>query len=428
MSRIVSFRELETCSETSVTIRARILTYRIGRSFSFVLLKGNNNKTIQAIVPLKLKSIFDISPESILLVSGVLQKTPEPVKSADYKHLELYVRDFEVYNVAHPLPYLVKDSETVDTQLRLSYPWLSHRSPYFQKIMRAKALFLKSCRNYLDNNEFIEFQTPKIIPNASESGAEVFKLNYFGKEACLAQSPQLYKQMLINSDYGRIYEIGPIFRAENSLTNRHLCEFTGLDFEMTLDSDFTEIIKMAWNMLYFVFNNLNGKFDTEVIIPKIPLMIHFKDGAKLLQERNVEQDPNGDISTPNEKLLGQIVKEKYGSDLFVLTNYPKSVRPFYTKECENDPIYTNSFDIILRGIEISSGAQRIDNPIELINNIESKGIDSRTLKEYIDSFHYGSWPHGGCGFGVERVIACYLNLNSIHMGSYCPRTPTRFEP
>ncbi|CAH6419340.1 Aspartyl-tRNA synthetase [uncultured virus] len=444
---------LESTLKGKVEVKARIATFRKGRKISFVLIKGYNNKTMQAVVNSEHKSLLDSPPESILLIRGELKQTSTEVKMADYKNIELMVEGFEVVSEAEKFPFLVKDVDNVGNQLLLEHPWLAHRSSGKQLIMKTKALFLKYARQYLDANNFIETQTPKIIAGASESGSEVFKLEYFGRNACLAQSPQLYKQMLINSDYGRVYEVGPIFRAENSQTNRHLCEFTGFDIEMAIDHGFMEVIKMAWNMIYIIFNQLNENLPTgspRLIMPSDPLVITFEAGAKLLQEHVIEsglditkvcnpawldsnrnfqfQDPLQDISTTNEKLLGQIVKEKYNSDLFVLTNYPRAVRPFYTKVSENDSNYTDSFDIILRGIEISSGAQRVDNVDELISNMKAKGIDIDNMKYYVESFRYGSWPHGGCGFGVERIISCYLGLNDVPGCSYCPRTPVRCEP
>ena len=310
----------------------------------------------------------------------------------------------------------------------MEYPWLSHRSEKYKEILRAKSLFLKYVRKYLDKQDFIEVQTPKIVPGISESGANVFKLQYFDKEACLAQSPQLYKQMLINSDCGRVYEIGPIFRAENSHTKRHLCEFTGLDIEMVLDQGLAEVIEMGWKMLKYSLSCLSASFSQKLEIFEKPLILTFEEGAKLLKEVGYEQNCMEDISTVNERRLGKIVKEKYNSDLFVLSHYPTSVRPFYTKINEENPEITESFDIIFKGVEIASGAQRIDNIDELEKNLETKKVDPTTLGYYLESFKYGSWPHGGFGMGVERIISLYLDLNEVQMASFCPRTPDRLHP
>ena len=421
----VSFRQLEKTKHTSISIEARIANYRSGKKISFALLKGNNNKTVQAIINSDLTNIFSVPPESILTFYGTLQVTPTAVKSADYKHIELVVTDYKINSEAATLPFLIKDidSQSVLPNLKMQFPWLTHRAPTYQKIMELKSIFLKHVQDYLHENEFLMVQTPKIVSGASESGASVFKLNYFGQEACLAQSPQLFKQMLINSDYSRVYEIGPIFRAENSQTPRHLCEFTGLDIEMVIDESFTEIIQMGWYMLTYALTKLGH---SQLQLPEDPLMITFADGVKLLAKHGYQQSLEEDISTVNEKKLGEIVKHQYKSDLFVLTQYPVSARPFYTQINPVDSNFTESFDFILCGLEISSGAQRINDYIELKKSIQSHKIEG--IDYYLESFRFGSWKHGGFGIGVERVISCYLNLNNVQMVSYCPRTPDRLEP
>ena len=291
-------------------------------------------------------------------------------------------------------------------------------------------------------NNFIEIHTPKIIGIASEGGAEVFKLEYFDKPAFLAQSPQLYKQMAINSDFDRVFEIGSVFRAEESLTNRHMCEFIGLDLEMVIspNRDYRQVQEMIWNTLIYIFDNIKNNQHEEISCIKAkqpfddpkytinPLILKFSDCVTLLRNDGKSQDDFADLNTENEKRIGQLVKEQYDSDLFIIDQYPSNVRPFYTMESACDPLYSNSFDIIFRCTEICSGSQRIHDYETLLNKIIKRDIDPTTIKYYLESFSHGTMPMGGCGFGIERIVSLYLNLGNVKLASFCPRDPKRLFP
>ncbi len=293
----------------------------------------------------------------------------------------------------------------------------------------------------MTNRKFTEIHSPKLLGTSSESGASVFPVNYFEKTAYLAQSPQLYKQMMINADHQGVFEIGPVFRAENAQTNSHLCEFTGLDLEMALTPPYVyrEIINELWGCLIYMFNYVetNNKKELEyfntchkydkLIVPNDPVIISFLDGVKLLTDAGYVQANDQDISTENERLLGGIMKEKYGSDLFVLEKYPSCVRPFYTMADDADKKYSKSYDFIMRGREICSGAQRVHNYNELLNKIkEVSAIEP--FEDYLDSFKYGSKPHGGGGFGLERIVMLYFDLKNVRYTSLFPRDPHRLTP
>ncbi len=207
-----------------------------------------------------------------------------------------------------------------------------------------------------------------MIGGASEGGANVFKFEYFGSPACLAQSPQLYKQMALCADFDRVFEIGPVFRAEDSNTNRHLCEFTGLDMEMTIKEHYFEVLDMLADMLVYLFQGIeknyakeleviNKQYPFEPFVCKTPVVkLHFKEGVQMLQEAGFDQAPLDDLSTETERALGKMVKDKYGTDFYMLYGYPAAVRPFYTMLDPHDSNYTNSYDFFMRGEEITSGA------------------------------------------------------------------------
>lgn len=229
-------------------------------------------------------------------------------------------------------------------------------------------------REFLYQNNFMEIHTPKLLGGTSEGGSNVFRINYFKTTGCLAQSPQLYKQMCIQADFKRVFEIGPVFRAENSFTHRHMCEFTGLDMEMVIEHNYMELLNMISRMLCHIFNGLAERCQPELAtvreqFPSEPFVVSdpvpfltFEEGVKLLQENGIEQDPLEDLGTTTEKQLGDLVKKKYNTDFYILHRYPKNARPFYTMPAHDDPNYTCSYDIFMRGEEIISGAQRIHDP------------------------------------------------------------------
>ncbi len=286
-----------------------------------------------------------------------------------------------------------------------------------------------------------------MISASSEGGSNVFKLKYFDKTACLAQSPQLYKQMSVMS-LNKVFEFGSTFRAEDSYTYRHLCEFISLDLEFTIgpDQSHYDIVRYIWNILHKSFETLRIKQKDNIdyvlsltkveplVFPLEPVIIDFCEGCEmlnevLLKENKAPQDLLKDIGSENERLLGNIIKEKFNTDIYVLINYPSDARPFYTMKGSN-PEYSCSFDIMMRSTEISSGAQRIHDPDILKQSIQNKGItlEGSGLEYYVKSFESGALPHGGCGIGLERLVALYLGLPNVRYVSMFPRDPKRLDP
>lgn len=287
---------------------------------------------------------------------------------------------------------------------------------------------------------FVEIHTPKIIGGTSEGGSEVFKLDYFGKEACLAQSPQLYKQMMIMGDFDRVFEIGHVFRAENSFTHRHLCEFIGLDGEMAIKESYLEVLEVIGEVFKYIFTNLKEQCKKEIdvltkqygyedfLFLENTLILTFEEGVQLLKENGVEQDLFSDLSTETERKLGQLVREKYKTDFYILHRYPETARPFYTMLAKDDPRFTCSYDVFMRGQEIISGAQRVHDADMLTERAKAKDIPPETIKDYIESFTLGAFPHGGFGIGLERVTFLFLDLYDVKKASLFPRDPARLHP
>jgi len=289
-------------------------------------------------------------------------------------------------------------------------------------------------------DSFIEIHTPKLLGAASEGGASVFEVKYFERKAYLAQSPQLFKQMAIVGDFGKVFEIGPVFRAEKSDTHRHLTEFTGIDLEMEFNQHYHEVLNYIARLLISIFDEIEKTYEEElkvineqypferIVYSKEPLILRFPDAVKLIREHGGIQGDLEDLTTENERLLGKLVKQTYNTDFYILDKFPFDIRAFYTMRDPEDPRYGNAYDIFLRGEEISSGAQRVHISEILENQARDRGIDTSTLRAYIDSFKYGANPHAGCGLGLERIVSFYLNLGNVRKTSLFPRDMYRLSP
>jgi len=452
-----------------IWIRARIATVRIKGKSTFVVLRENSLYTVQAC---KFKDKEDggesatavarffksIPLESIVDVCGVVAEAN--VSSCTQSNVELQIkRVFCVCRAAAQLPFLMADAQRSEDEiiasqdskrpfvrvlpdLRLDHRWLDLRVPAHNAILRIQSAVCKLFRDSLTKRGFVEIHSPKLIAGESEGGAEVFRVDYFGSNASLAQSPQLYKQMAMSADIPGAFEVGPVFRAENSNTARHLCEFTGLDLEMPIRWHYDEVIQVIHETLSSIFQRLEEEYQEELKVirkmypseaPKFPIsepcVLHWDEAMELLRSNGEpREDIMEDLSTNEEKLLGNLVREKYGSDLFFLDQYPSAVRPFYTMPSKDKPEFSNSYDVIFCGQEIGSGAQRCHDPELLEARCEELGVRTGPLQPYIESFRHGVPPHGGVGLGLERIVQLYLGLDNIRKASMFARDPTRLTP
>ena len=410
----------------------------------------------------KFDILTKLPTETQVILSGKLVALPETqpiIKSCSYQNFEFNVDEFEI--VSKPvdkLPFQIDDANCLckDTnenvseedkrsgvllKTRLDSRYFELRTPLNSVIFKLQSELTNGFRQYLNKQNFVEIHSPKLLGTSSESGASVFKFKYFNIDGCLAQSPQLYKQMAINADFGKVFEVGPVFRAENSWSCRHLCEFTGLDIELELDPPFNykQIIFYLWNVLKSMFDNLENSSAKEIaylkehhayenfVLPTDPLIITFEEGVALLFENGFDQKLDEDLTTQNEKQLGLIVKQQFNSDLFVLSEYPVQARPFYTKRSDN-PKFTKSYDIIMRGQEICSGAQRENDYATLVKQMTELELNLEPFEDYLNSFKTGSPPHGGGGFGLERILMLYFDLGNVRTTSLFPRDPSRIRP
>merc|ERR1711957_300152 len=383
------------------------------------------------------------------------------------KMVEIHITEFHcVSKISSPLPFLMEDAcrpdfgkesdvgeytgeekksedgmVRVGQEVRLDNRNIDLRTPANQSIFRIESMIGHFYRECLVNKGFVELHTPKLLSGASEGGSDVFTLDYFGQQACLAMSPQLHKQMAAAcSGFEKVFEVGPVFRAENSNTRRHLCEFTGLDMEMSIVEHYDEVLEVYSDLFIHIFDGINKRCKNELerVREQHPfedlkyltptLKITYAEGCKLLREAGVEQGDYDALSTLNEKKLGQIVKEKYDTDFFFMDKYPIAVRPFYTMPCPENDKLSNSYDFFIRGQEILSGAQRIHDPDMIEARAKVWNIPLNDIKAYVDSFRHGAPPHGGGGIGLERVVMLFLGLPNIRKSAWFPRDPKRLSP
>lgn len=472
-----------------VVIRARAFTVRAKGKSAFVVLR-QGTFTVQSCFfknetsPDGMeKFIGGLSNESIIDIYGKVVVVSKPIESATQKDVEIQINKCFLVVYAYPLPIQVSDAmipeedekktevkveekvevkvETkvedkkkkkekveekkkpgpIGQEVRLDNRVIDMRAPANLAIFKIQSTIGHYFREYLHKQEFFEIHTPKLIGTASEGGTEVFKVDYFGGKAYLAQSPQLYKQMAVQGDLMKVYEIGPVFRAEKSFTHRHLTEFVGLDLEMAINSHYNEVLDVLDALFIHVFDSIQTKHKKELEIisqqyPFTPLVFDKKknlrltylEATKLLQEDGENIGDYDDMGTPQEKRLGKIIKEKFKTDFYTVDKFPLALRPFYTMPCSKDSKLSNSYDLFLRGEEIASGAQRIHESELLLQRGKDLKIDLEPIKSYVDCFKYGAFPHGGAGIGLERVTMLFLGLHNIRKTSMFPRDPKRLTP
>ena len=370
---------------------------------------------------------------SAVRVRGVATVNPA-VKTGG---VELIATSLEVASAAEPgLPI----DEHSAPDLQLDWRFLSLRRPEQLLVFEVQTTVERAMREYWAIHDYLELHSPKLMHSASESGADTFATRYFELgTAYLAQSPQFYKQMAIAAGFERVFEIGPVFRAEPSLTPRHAAEFTSVDVEMAWIDSHEDVMAMEERWLHHILTRVRdehaGRIERllgfEVKVPPLPLpRLTMRDAHTLLAEAHheiAELTKAGDIDPAGERLLARWALETHGSEFLFLTEYPASLRPFYHMRSESDATVTNSFDLMWKGIEITTGAQREHRSDVLARQAEAAGL-RESVSYYLDFFRYGCPPHGGFGLGLARLVMLMLGLPSIRDATFLHRGPTRLTP
>ncbi|KFN04142.1 aspartate--tRNA(Asn) ligase [Bacillus clarus] len=396
---------------------------------SFLLLRDRTG-VIQCVLEKDLAG-YKVDVESVVQIVGEIVETTKTELG-----VELLAHEVKVLNTSEPLPFEVnKKKLQVGLDQLLNERVLSLRHERIQAIFTVQSALVQAFSDFLIENDFTRIFTPKIVSQGAEGGANVFKLPYFQKEAYLAQSPQFYKQMMVAGGLERVFEVAPVYRAEHHNSSRHLNEYISLDVELGFITDFHEVMLLETDVLRYMFQQVGEKCAKELqllqvtvpVITEIP-KIKLVEAQRILKTKYRKESPVGDLDTEGEKLLGKYVKETYNSDFVFITQYPKEARPMYTMPNKENPAITDSFDLLYKGLEITSGAQRIHNYEMLLASFKEKGLHPEKFQSYLDTFCYGCPPHGGFGIGLERVVYKLLELSNVREASAFPRDCTRLIP
>ena len=396
----------------------------------FVIIR--NLKGLTQIVVTADNSEFEtaknLSLESVIRATGEMKKEKNAPGG-----VEMHPTRIEVLSRAEPelpIPVVTKGSEETDLPIRLDYRWLDLRKPEKAKIFKIWTEFEKGWRKYWDENNFIQLYPPAFMSTPSESGSEVFEVNYFDRKAYLAQSPQFYKQMAMAAGFEKIFMVSPVFRAEPSFTTRHLTEFTGWDFEISYIKNHHDVMDAEEGMIIVGFKQLLEKFpDLGITVPTQPFpRMTMVEAKKVLAKLNITGPEKYDLSPEEERAISEYVLTERGHEFVFITDYHKSKSAFYHMRLEVDSDRSRRADLLYRGIEVTTLAQREHRPEILESQAKEKGLDLDSLKDYLNFFRYGCPPHGGAGIGPGRFIMKILDLPNVREATFVPRDVNRLNP
>lgn len=413
-----------------VLIKGWVHRVRKLKAITFVILRDRTGM-VQCIVENSLMDLSGLKLESVISIEGEVKESNNTLNP-----FEILIEKVEIINeVKEELPIEINKKELeVNLDTMLNNRVLSLRQERKNAIFKLQGLIAQGFREFLIKEGFTEIFTPKIVAEGAEGGTEMFEVKYFENKAYLAQSPQFYKQMMVGAGYERVFEVGAVYRAEQHNTNRHLNEYVSMDFEMGFISNEEDVMEMEEKLLKFLLEKLESEGEKYLKLLEIQLpiiegsipRIKFKEAIEILKREYNKTDLEGDLDPEGEKLIYKYVKEKLGSEFLFLTHYPRRKRPMYTMPCGEEE--THSFDLLFRGLEITTGGQRIHDYNMLIENIKYKGLTPENYEGYTNTFKYGMPPHGGLAIGLERITAQLLNLSNVRETSLFPRDRTRLTP
>ncbi|WP_200935319.1 aspartate--tRNA(Asn) ligase [Leifsonia sp. Leaf336] len=442
MTARVLIKDLAALPDGPVSVAGWVETVRDQKKVQFVVLRDEsgavqlvNPRTVAedgtVVVDEPATTISALSQGSFVRATGEL-KHDERVKLGG---IEIKLSTLEVETAAIPETPIAADS---GIDKRMDWRFLDLREPKHNLIFRVQTTLEHAMRQYWVDNGFIEIHTPKLMASASESRAELFELPYFETTAYLAQSPQIFKQMAQAAGFGRVFEIGPAFRADPSFTSRHATEFTSVDTELSWIDSHEDVMKVHEDLLVAGFTAVKEKhgaeiealFGVEVTVPTTPFpRIPLAEAKRIVAEQGYEVPrADDDMDPEGERRISQYVKETYGHEFVFLTDYASSIRPYYHMRHADDPSITKSYDLIFNGVEISTGAQR-EHRVEILEKqAAEKGLSVEELEDVLATFRYGIPPHGGFGMGLARVLMLMLHLSNLRETTYLFRGPTRLTP
>jgi aspartyl-tRNA synthetase len=427
---------LGKAQDGQVTIAGWVETLRDQKRIQFIIVRDESS-SVQVTYPRQSEQdkladeVSSLTHGSFVIIHGNL-KHDERVKLGG---IEILLDSMEIVSRSLPDSPIAEDT-SIDK--RLDWRFLDLRRSELNLMMRVQTTIEQAWREYWLQNDFVEIHSPKLMASPSESHAELFKLEYFETFAYLAQSPQFYKQMAMTAGLGKVFEIGPVFRADPSFTSRHATEFISVDMEMSWIDSHEDVMSFQEQLLVRAITAVKDKhgeeikklYDLDIEIPTVPFpRIPLAEAHQIIEARGYKVPrTDGDMDPEGERKIAQYAKEELGHDFVFLTDYPKHIRPFYHMRKKDDPTLTNSYDLIWKGTEITTGAQREHRVDVLVEQAKDKGLDPEGLSFYIDFFRYGAPPHGGFGMGLTRVVMLLLNLPNIREASFLFRGPNRLQP
>lgn len=436
----INANELKNYADKEIVFEGFVDAIRDIKWVQFVVLRDNTGK-----VQMTIEKSLESNKEMVELISTLPLESTVKVNckvvmnpNVKLNGMELIPTKIEVTSKSeNELPFNYKNLENVNLDTRLDYRFIDLRNEKNMKIFEIQSTIVRYMREYLYNHKFTEIHTPKLIGTASESGSEVFEVKYFDRKAYLAQSPQFYKQMAMASGFNRVFEVAPCFRAENSNTSRHATEFTSFDVEFSYINSFNDVMNLEAEMLAYALSKTNEEwkddikniFGTEIKVPTLPFpKMALKDVYKELEERYgyvVPESEKIDLTTEAEKLVYKLAQDKFDHEFMFITDYPADKRAFYHMRDENGIL--QGYDLIWRGVEITTGAQREHRYEEIVKNANEKGL-GEDVKFYLEFFKYGCPPHGGFAIGVDRLTMLLLGVSNVKESMFLFRGPNRLNP
>ncbi len=419
----------------TVELRGVVYKLRVLSGFGFILLQHGSD-LIQIVFTGDLGAT-GIKEGAALLVKGTVAEADIKDKFVYPKQCEIQLTDYTILSTPKaPMPMdLTKKKLDVQNDVLFDARPISMRHPLQQAIFRIQSALVQGVRAFLIEQQFTEIRTPKIVKEGAEGGANIFSLDYFGKKAFLTQSPQFYKE-LCTGVFERVFEIAPVFRAEKHHTNRHINEYTSMDLEVAHIDSFYDVLNLEASMLKFVFAHIQKAVPhalalCDVVLPvidEIPVLRFYEVKEIVASEYGIKPKDSFDLAPIEEQKISEYIKDKYNSDFVFITHYPSAKRPFYAKDDPDDSSLTLSFDLLFRGVEITSGGQRVHDYDELVEKMKAKGMNPEDFEFFSNAHKYGLPPHGGLGIGLERLTQKLLGLDNIKLATMFPRDATRLSP
>lgn len=419
--------------EKEITVNGTIHSIRDMGDVAFVILRKREG-LLQTVYE---EGACDCSLKDLKEAAAVRVKGYVKAEERAPHGIELHLKEVTILSEpTEPMPLAIsKWKMNTSLEAKLNLRPISLRNVRERAKFKIQEGITRGFRDFLYEQGFTEIHTPKIGAKGAEGGSNMFKLSYFHRPAVLAQSPQFYKQMMVGV-FDRVFETGPVFRAEKHNTKRHLNEYTSLDFEMGYIDDFTDIMAMETGFLQYTMALLEKDYDKElkllgITLPKVDEIpaVRFDEAKRLVSEKYQRKIKNPfDLEPEEEALIGQYFKEECGADFVFVTHYPSKKRPFYAMDDPEDTRYTLSFDLLFHGLEITTGGQRIHDYKALVEKIEARGMEQEGMEQYLDTFKYGMPPHGGLGIGLERLTMQLIGEENVRETCLFPRDLGRLEP